>query len=773
MFCLQKLRQAVLLFFVTCLFCSQSVVAGLGSSPQTAPPVDLETMLRMLKMSSDLPDDDDVDGKARPVINKSDILPPQQTMEYLFGELEGLEGQLVVADRGMLKFSIRNGKEGIALNDMKLNFVATIAPYRGKARLRIKEPVARTFRADDDGVLNIAVPLDDFYHSMAQHYNLSLYYLTGNHSPVLIKNADFSLVYLPSVVSSEFETLEDQYRVTLNQTADIGDSEEQQVTDVQQSVEAEKGQVYLEALKTAQTKRALVLDVSKLPQQGKPEQVAGHVGKVRKLLRETKGIGESADFRIIVTADGKPVDGIGRVPTYPYIHKEYYDQVLAPVFLKLRSENEWDITLRDLSDDDIDSGASEAAEAEPVEFLSKQYLEDGRGSRQQVISKLVRVEDSSYLTFRAPGGEKSDGKIAQVYITPLTEKFGFQYEEGDAYKVQVSDGRIDLSVSVAELHKKSWQYQVDIIVPTDDSPLEHQVKLIAVDKNNIDHVSAVFFNKSSHVGAGSPLLKQLDLLPVCENGKDCPLLAVYKPDANKPARGDIPSYAAIVVEDYVDEDIFKGVGGVNWHDQASEKGEKAFANFDDRVVTREGGRSRTSSVIVTPPAADDSVLLEASSPALADTQHSENVDVEGDDNFGGDMETTPLSSVPFKPLDAFTGEVIAEGDDASSSPLPSPVTEGGKVYSPSMPAHEDEDSTDGQALSKPVREHPSGPVTAKRFMHASDVESDEDGDSLYSDREDEIKAMKDEYAQKNQSSGNKDDVEEGSDGDVDNVADEF
>ena len=215
MFCLQKLRQAVLLL-VTYLAVSQSVWAGTGSAGEASVPIqDEEVLLQRVRSASGL-STDETDGKSRSVIDKPDILPPMEAVKYLFSHIEGLEGQVIPARDGALRFSIRNGEGRKPLNEMGFTYVVDISAYKDKTEYRNKSKHTQRYKADASGVLDIAVPLDKFRHEFANHYNLSLYFLTANDAPVLIRNADFSLVSLSPEVDQQIQMLEQQYLVSVN-----------------------------------------------------------------------------------------------------------------------------------------------------------------------------------------------------------------------------------------------------------------------------------------------------------------------------------------------------------------------------------------------------------------------------------------------------------------------------------------------------------------------------------------------------------------------------
>ena len=446
---------------------------------------------------------------------------------------------------------------------------------------------------------------------------------------------------------------------------------------------------------------------------------------MRKVLRAYKSIGESAYFRIIVTPNGKPIEGIGRVPTYVYMSQARYEQVFSPALKQLEIGEGWRITRVDLSSDEVDT--TDSADDEPEFVLSKDYLESRQAERNNKFPKIVSIEETIPLTFMIPEREKCEGKTAQIYITPITEKLGFECDEGDLYEAEVVDGRATLPVTAAELHREGWQYQVDIVVPLEGAKIDTRFKLIVLDKGAIGYISAVYFNEKSNVSADSPLLRKLHQLPVCENGKNCPLLAVYKENANTPAFNDIPPYVVEVSEWYVPNTVFENVEGISWHDTVDEERVKAFSHFTQKMVTIEtNGRSRNSSVIVSPPAADDSQQLEPTSPTLSSGQNSNVVDESNDDLLG----SAPVTVTPSLQLRG-----IAREDDASNHSGGSVAEEKGKgryFEHPDTPTLDD--VPDGNSLSRLERPHTKDDEGEPELEQAKDNASDVSDDELTFDK---------------------------------------
>ncbi len=603
MFCLHTLRQALLFLFVACFFHSYLVLAK-GGTEIAFPPSDDELLRIMLREASGHLTDETDGGRATAAFGKADISNPLEARDLLFGDLKGLDDMVLSSHEEYLRFTVENGPKRKVLNQMGVTFGVSVHPYRGEAKLRGGYESGKLGTTRQGGV-NVVVPLSAFAHGSATHYRVTFYYLTKEKTPVGIKKFNLTLVSLPEGVGQQLTSLEEGFRksqltsaksegglVSPSSDLAIAQGDESGPASPPPAPPTDQEAAQLKALRESQNTEVLVLDVSKQQEETYQKQ-AGLSGKVYQLLRQYKKRADAAGFSLMVTDDGSPVEGIRKPPQYVCVSKARYKAVFAPVIEKLEGEG-WT----------IDKGALPQLESEPGEepdgqhlaegfVLTKNYLKDDAVAWQKLKPIISQVDDDSEVAINLEQGTLYDGETAQVYVTPLVEGLGFDYEAGDFYEVKVSDGKVALPVKYGEAPTPSWHYRMNIHLSLGLEVNDFQVMVVALPKGRISYITAVYLSKDSEVNnPSSAMLKKAKETPVCNNGQYCPLLIVHPNDVAL-SKDFLPAAAAIISEDEaraLSPDVFEGVSGYAWHDGFDDMGGAAMDGFNKLLFSSQKER---------------------------------------------------------------------------------------------------------------------------------------------------------------------------------------
>ncbi|MTI11794.1 hypothetical protein E1189_01680, partial [Sansalvadorimonas verongulae] len=227
-------------------------------------------------------------------------------------------------------------------------------------------------------------------------------------------------------------------------------------------------------------------------------------------------------INLLVTPDGKTIDGLKVLKDCVVVSGERYRSTIQPMLEVLNEQDGW--TLDVINYDLSDAQPSDTGLFKLVHPFSKASLDDDTIVRR--VDEPVFLSSTTEEKVSLPALSTMSVSKARVYLTPLIEGLGFHYDSGEYYELDVHEGKVTLPLSLKEFPTPSWQYRVDIQL-TDNVNTEYvRYNLVALNPDEIYFVNVVYFDPvvtGAHENDHA-LVDKMKKLPVREYGGFCPQL---------------------------------------------------------------------------------------------------------------------------------------------------------------------------------------------------------------------------------------------------------
>lgn len=409
---------------VSCVL-SSGLIAG-KRNPQTGMPYTDAELLEIMMNK----EDDSCPGR-----NLFDRIGFLEATELFFTDLGGVADIVISAYDNDFRLVVLNYPEKMNLNNLKGTYSISIHPLYREA-LMTGSFARHGIHANDEGIIDEVIAVNDFYKKGVAHYTVSLAYDHGVKASVEIRR--FHLVIAAISRDRNRDFLADQMK---------DDRSLDSIGLLPTKEDAWRAGRALKEHVDNMLKSILVLDMADLDEVS----IGLLPKKAFHFLQENRFQAESAGFCLVVIPENLEL-ARGQVPGSCIVTSiSRYKSVFAQLVIGLQSDD-WEVVHKMYAEF---TDMPELDTFYPEFVFSKLYLEENT-VRYYAPPLFVEPQYAQHVEFHKSGGFHPDQ--AQLYITPMILNQGFHFASGEYTKVRVHEGWFSLPFPIKNMPVQSWHY---------------------------------------------------------------------------------------------------------------------------------------------------------------------------------------------------------------------------------------------------------------------------------------------------------------------------